>query len=77
MPQEELVRLLDSESKNLLTKTNLILARNVVVNPGKESGRVTLITRYGAGKVCSNFILFIFSSEFSSRYRSRTICQDT
>ena len=23
-----------------------------VVNPDKESGRVTLITRYGAGKVC-------------------------
>jgi 3-deoxy-7-phosphoheptulonate synthase len=27
-----------------------------ILNPDRESGRITLITRYGAGKVCGNVI---------------------
>src|SRR6202161_4437200 len=53
MGNEELVRLLDSEWLSL-QKVVMLIGRMQVVNPGKESGRITLITRYGAGKVCSN-----------------------
>ena len=42
MGKEELVNLLDSKS---------VLTSSTVVNPDKDSGRVTLITRYGASKV--------------------------
>jgi hypothetical protein len=59
MATDELVRLLDSESYCWIwypplgcadVTANLTISYPVV-NPAKESGRVTLITRYGAGKV--------------------------
>lgn len=55
MKDEELVRLLDSTcsffSKTIDVLTNCYL----VVNPDREDGKVTLITRYGAGKVIFSF----------------------
>ena len=49
MESEELVRLLDSKCGSGFIK--FISDACVVVNPDKEGGRVTLITRYGATKV--------------------------
>lgn len=53
MVKDELVRLLDSTlsapSPTFYSQLNCI--NFLVVNPDKESGRVTLITRYGATKV--------------------------
>ena len=35
-----------------------------ILNPDRESGRITLITRYGASKVCAVAIFRTFSSSF-------------
>jgi 3-deoxy-7-phosphoheptulonate synthase len=52
MATEELVRLLNSQLVFCMqANQTLLIGLYVVVNPDKESGRVTLITRYGAAKV--------------------------
>lgn len=54
MQDEELVRLLNSTllcHEKTWKTDNLSKSHDAVVNPDKDSGRVTLITRYGAGKV--------------------------
>ena len=53
MQAEELVNLLESESfyEVLFELSPPMLMFVAVVNPNRESGRVTLITRYGAAKV--------------------------
>ena len=53
MQAEELVKLLESESiyEVLSELSPPMLTFVAVVNPNRESGRVTLITRYGAAKV--------------------------
>lgn len=50
MQAEELVKLLGSESIYEVEPPMLMFA--TVVNPNRESGKVTLITRYGAAMVC-------------------------
>lgn len=58
MRDEEIVRLLDSACFLCSCSLGCCDAHPcVVVNPDKEVGRVTLITRYGASKVSLNFIL--------------------
>ena len=74
MERDELVRLLDSESFRACFDFRYIDAVHLaVVNPGKESGRVTLITRYGAGKVklCACRHLSLKSSPLSDRQPPR------
>ena len=58
MAEEELVALLDSKY-NIYAFVCPELIEYVVVNPNRENGRVTLITRYGANKVLIRIILSV------------------
>ena len=81
MNDEELVRLLDSKCRishlcfSLFIDLNdaLIFSFGVVVNPNKELGRVTLISRYGARKVhlfCD--LLHCYSFQISNHFQKKT-----
>ena len=65
MKADELVRLLDSEWSDSALYRALRSDRllRIVVNPDREEGKVTLITRYGAGKV--RFALPLAASHLS------------
>lgn len=53
----ELINLLEGTNEPVRSRTVFIPCLLAVINPNKESGRVTLITRYGAGKVrCSSIL---------------------
>jgi 3-deoxy-7-phosphoheptulonate synthase len=71
MNDEELVRLLDSKSRishlcfSFFTDT-LTFSFGVVVNPDKELGKVTLISRYGARKVHLFFYDLLHCYSFST-----------
>ncbi len=65
MASEELVRLLSSRHTYLLN-CGIYISSNLsflVVNPDRVSGKVTLITRYGAARVCLYY-----------NFRQRTSC---
>lgn len=60
MTKEELVALLDSKH-HIYAFVCPELIECAVVNPNRENGRVTLITRYGADKVLIRIILSVSS----------------
>jgi 3-deoxy-7-phosphoheptulonate synthase len=57
MGNDELVALLDSE-QHTYTSVCPELMKYPVVNPDRENGRVSLITRYGAEKVLTSYYAF-------------------
>lgn len=66
MKNDELVQLLNSKQIFCSADVNVLINVSKVVNPDKESGKVTLITRYGAAKVKAALLaIFIVKSRLT------------